>query len=68
MYGRNDGRTGKGGPEARRSSVDVGLAVFAHYWADLEEPQIYHLRFHIFAVLPENTNCPRMGLRIGLRG
>jgi hypothetical protein len=38
------------------------------YWADLEGPQIYHLSFYPFAVGPQNTKCPRMGLRIGLRG
>ncbi len=37
-------------------------------WADLEWPQIYHLSFYILAVGPKNTKCPRMGLRIGLRG
>ncbi len=38
------------------------------YRAHLEGPAIYHLSFCLFAVGPKNAKCPRMGLRIGLRG
>ncbi len=31
-------------------------------------PQISHIYFVLFAVGRKNTECPRMGLRIGLRG
>jgi hypothetical protein len=52
-------------------TCDFGPPVWADLgrnWADLDGPQIYHLSFYLFAVCPRNTKCPRMGLRIGLRG
>ncbi len=43
----------------------VGLGPF---WADLGGPQIYNLSLYLFAAGTKNTEYPRTGLKIGLRG
>ncbi len=48
--------------------IGFGFGFSKFVWADVERPQIYHLYFYICAVGPQNTKCPQMGLRIGLRG
>ncbi len=37
-------------------------------WDGLGGLHMYHLSFYLFAAGAENTQCPRMGLRTGLRG
>jgi hypothetical protein len=55
---------------ARSGVISQGplSTLVASDWADLRDPKFGLVSFYLFAADPQNTNYPRRGLRIGLRG